>query len=263
MSQTAEKAIQDISSAPREMQIPLEKLATFLSMHFRSTLVWSLRDVEVACYSKATEDTADYVVKNMLKAKIFRGDRLPKNRGRFEVLEDALREISLDDGLVLEFGVYKGETLVYIANMIDTYVYGFDAFEGLPENWFFEHIMAEFDLKGKVPDIKVHRDNVRLVKGWFNETLPDFIKNANKSVKFLHIDCDIYSSTKTIFDGLKNNIVAGTIIVFDEYFNYPGWREHEFKAFQEYVKENDVVYEYISYAPKHYSVAVKILKVGK
>ena len=27
------------------------------------------------------------------------------------------------------------------------------------------------------------------------------------------------------------------MIVFDEYFNYPGWRGHEFKAFQEFVAE--------------------------
>jgi len=62
-----------------------------------------------------------------------------------------------------------------------------------------------------------------------------------------HIDCDLYSSTKTVFDWLKPRIRAGTI-VFDEYFNYPNWHQHEFKAFKEFVEECHVKYEYLGYA---------------
>jgi hypothetical protein len=28
-------------------------------------------------------------------------------------------------------------------------------------------------------------------------------------------------------------MMSGTVIVFDEYWNYPGWREHEYKALEQ------------------------------
>jgi hypothetical protein len=89
--------------------------------------------------------------------------------------------------------------------------------------------------------------NVKLIKGWFNETLPGFVANLNECVAFLHIDCDLYSSTKTVFEYLGDKIKPGTIIVFDEYFNYPGWQRGEFKAFQEFIQERNLKYEYIGY----------------
>ena len=208
-------------------------------------------------------ETAQYITDNMLTAKLFRGDRIQKHRGRFEVLEYTLANLPLKDGLVLEFGVFEGETLQFISELIDTYIYGFDSFEGLPEDWFYDHTQREFDLKGQLPAIKSHRNNYRLVKGWFNDTLPGFVKEVgNKPIRFLHVDCDLYSSTKTIFDNLADNIVEGTVIVFDEYFNYPGWKNHEFKAFQEFVSSHKVKYEYMAYAPRHYSLAVKITGKG-
>jgi hypothetical protein len=33
-----------------------------------------------------------------------------------------------------------------------------------------------------------------------------------------------------------NRLASGSVIVFDEYFNYPGWKVHEFKAFQDDVR---------------------------
>lgn len=65
------------------------------------------------------------------------------------------------------------------------------------------------------------RENVRLIEGWFDDTLPQFIKDHSEDCSFIHVDCDVYSSTKTIFQFL-NNKIKNTIIVFDEFFNYPG-----------------------------------------
>ncbi|WP_082976054.1 TylF/MycF/NovP-related O-methyltransferase [Mycobacterium sp. 1165196.3] len=61
--------------------------------------------------------------------------------------------------------------------------------------------------------------NVALVKGMFHETLPEFKKRILKTtpIAFLHIDCDIYESTQEIFSLLGDNIVSGTVIVFDEF----------------------------------------------
>jgi len=57
---------------------------------------------------------------------------------------------------------------------------------------------------------------------------------------------------------LKNNIVAGTIIVFDEFFNYIGWEEGEFKAFYEFVEECEVDFEWLGFVIKNEQVALKI-----
>jgi len=74
----------------------------------------------------------------------------------------------------------------------------------------------------------------------------------------LHIDCDLSSSTKTILDLLQDRIKDGAIIVFDEFFNYPGWEQHKYKAFHEFASIHGFSYEYVAAKPRHQQVAVKV-----
>jgi hypothetical protein len=53
------------------------------------------------------------------------------------------------------------------------------------------------------------------------------------------------------------------VLVFDEFFNYPGWRQGEYKAFMEFVYAHDVEYKYLGYYEKHEQVAVKIRRAGR
>lgn len=148
------------------------------------------------------------------------------------------------DGLILEFGVFQGTSLNRIAGQVQGHkVYGFDSFLGLPEDW----ILPGFH-KGyfSSPTLQKFPENVELVVGLFEDTLPDFVKAHSEPISLMHVDCDVYSSTKTIFRHLASQIVVGTIIMFDEYMNYPGWENHEFKAFQEYIVESGKDYEYVS-----------------
>ena len=146
--------------------------------------------------------------------------------------------------LWLEFGVASGNTINYISKFTTDKVYGFDSFEGLPENWREGFDKGAFSSGGILPYVN---SNVELIKGWFNETLLQFITMQNKKVSFIHIDVDLYSSTKYIFDVLKNYIDNGCIIVFDELVNYPGFDGDtgELKAFYEFITENKVDYEWI------------------
>jgi hypothetical protein len=156
---------------------------------------------------------------------------------------DGLRYQHKADTLWLEFGVFSGRTINYISRFTDQPVYGFDSFQGLPENWRPGFEKGEFDRNGTLPAVN---PNVVLMKGWFNETLPDFIQaQNNKKISFLHIDCDLYSSTKFVFDQLKDYIEDDCIIVFDELVNYPGFEEGELLAFYEFITENNVEYEWI------------------
>lgn len=93
------------------------------------------------------------------------------------------------------------------------------------------------------------RDNVELVVGLFEDTLPGFVATHPGRVKLLHVDCDIYSGTVTIFDALSAQIDDETIIVFDEYLNYPGWEKCEHKAFLEFCARTGREPEYLAFVP--------------
>lgn len=193
--------------------------------------------------------TAEFIINNMNKVKSF------DSKGNYlhYLLTQALAVGGGGD--YLEFGVFSGATINFIsATLPDKIIYGFDSFEGLPETWRSGFEKTSFNLNGNLPQVN---KNVRLIKGWFNETLPAFVKEHPKPCAFIHVDCDLYFSTKIIFAELKNQIVAGTVIAFDEYFNYPGWQQGEYKAFMEFVTENNLEFEYIA-RTEYEQVAVRI-----
>ncbi len=90
-------------------------------------------------------------------------------------------------------------------------------------------------------------DNVRLHVGWFDDSLPRFLDRHPGPARFINVDCDLYASTRTILERLGPRIVPGTVIIFDEYLAYEGWREHEYKAFQEFIRESPYAYEYLAF----------------
>jgi predicted O-methyltransferase YrrM len=162
----------------------------------------------------------------------------------------------LATGQVLEFGVATGRTLNHFARLLPhKTIYGFDSFEGLPETWTNRALKGHF-ARTNLPKV---RKNCVLNVGWFNETLPNFVKQHKEPIALLHIDCDIYSSTVTILNNLVDCIVPGTVIMFDEYMNYPGWQQHEFRAWQEHTTKYNIKYQYIGYVSRHHKMAVKIL----
>lgn len=148
------------------------------------------------------------------------------------------------DTLWLEFGVFSGNTINYISQFTKDKVYGFDSFEGLPEKWRDGFDKGTFNMNGNLPIVK---PNITLVKGLFSDTLLQFIQSQNKKVSFIHVDADLYSSTKYILNTLKDYLDTDCIIVFDELVNYPGFDGDtgELKAFYEFITENKVVYEWI------------------
>ena len=91
------------------------------------------------------------------------------------------------------------------------------------------------------------RSNVELHQGWFNETLPAFVEQHSGPVSFVHLDADLYASTRTGLALLGPRFVEGTVLQFDEYFNYPGWEQGEFRAFEEFVSWPGIGFEYIGY----------------
>ena len=150
-----------------------------------------------------------------------------------------------ENTLWLEFGVAEGNTINYISTFTEGTVHGFDSFEGLPDRWRDGFEKGAFNRNGFLPVVNA---NVVLVKGLFSDVLADFISaQGGKKVSLIHIDCDLYSSTKYVLDTLKDHLDADCVVVFDELVNYPGFDGDtgELKALYEFVTENKVDYEWI------------------
>jgi predicted O-methyltransferase YrrM len=149
------------------------------------------------------------------------------------------------DGFIAEFGVFSGTSINMLASVYSSRtIYGFDSFEGLPHSVGLFRA-GEFSMNHQLPEV---RPNVRLIEGWFNETLPPFLKaRPNEKAALLHIDCDLYSSTKTVLELLRDRIVPGTIIVFDEICNLALFYQEEMKAFFEFVEGARIRFEWIGY----------------
>jgi hypothetical protein len=169
-----------------------------------------------------------------------------------------------------------------------TTFHGFDSFEGLPEDWINGQIGADdkpyhkqgaFDTGGEPPDVKSlvnhslklkdHRrtnstavaptkciDNVEFHKGWFHESLPQFLDDHDDTpVAFVHADADLCTSTLTFLRLICSRRLfrKGSVIVFDEFWNYPNWENGEHKAWYEIVDEFGLEskYEYFGYHAPH------------
>jgi len=103
----------------------------------------------------------------------------------------------------------------------------------------------------------MYSSKTMMVPGWYDETLPPFLAANGGSFDFMHLDSDTYESTRLVLALAADRIVPGTIIVFDEYMGYRGWRIGEFRAWQEFVQEGGRKYEYLAFTND--SVAVRVV----
>lgn len=167
-------------------------------------------------------------------------------------LHQAVSGQVLQGGLILEFGVARGRSIRHWARLFPTHdIYGFDGFEGIYEPW---NGLPQGHFAQAPPRVP---KNVHLIVGRFDQTLPLWAPCHPGPISLLHIDCDLYSATKDVFAHLRDRIQPGTIIVFDEYWNYPGWQQHEFRAWQ----EENTDYRYIGYVTggNYQPVAVQVI----
>ncbi len=213
------------------------------------------KTLQYLLFKRAIETSAEFIELHMLYAEPFE-TRVGLYRYIFERLPS--------EGLLLEFGVHNGHSINIFAEMTSRDIHGFDSFEGLPcdglipsrndggSKWY----TGKMTNQGTMPTVS---GNVRLHKGWFNDVLPKFVNDhAGETAALLHIDCDIYSSTASVFQNFEKLLVPGTIILFDEYLNFEGWQRHEHKAFMELVARLNLKYEFIAYA--YYGAAACILR---
>lgn len=209
------------------------------------------------------QSSAEYAVQNMSEAMV-----LPDRPALYDYCVEKIKSESSKlnkDGIqiqeiILEFGVYKGGSINYFAKRLpNVELVGFDSFEGLEENWTGTFLGRNaLTVHGVLPKVL---KNVELRKGWFVDTLPKYLSETRDKqalVRLVNIDCDTYKPTKFILEQLESLMHPGMIIIFDEYFNYINWPEHEFAAFAEFTKAKNIAYKYIAFTDTT-AVAVEIL----
>jgi predicted O-methyltransferase YrrM len=208
----------------------------------------SLQSIDDERQRAALRSTAAFVDERMPRARSFSDGS--GYDAKMALLDFAL-SLTPAEGLVLEFGVATGDTLRRIAAKRSP-AHGFDSFEGLPEDWRTGYTKGAFAMAP--PTIA----GATLHVGWFEDTLPKFFVDHEGPIAFAHLDADLYSSTVTIFREGEDRFVEGSILLFDEYFNYPGWEHHEHKAFEEFIERTGHGLEYLAYNGLHEQVLVRL-----
>lgn len=201
---------------------------------------------------QALRDSAEYALRNFSMAM-----RFDERTALWSFCLNRLPTLSAKEGIIAEFGVWKGDSINFFAKKCpDARVFGFDSFEGLKEDWYgTSGLKGHFSMKGQLPQVE---RNVSLVKGWFENTLPDFLKKLQQQkILLLHMDADTYESTYYVLHSVIKNLGEGSIIIFDEYFGYPNFQSHEFKAWKELVQARGIKYRYIAFTEMQ--VAIEIL----
>ena len=205
-------------------------------------------------YQNLSQECYNFFEQDMKKSAIF----LKSNDIRKYSIFRAFNNSNTKENLFLEFGVYKGDSINLFGNFLSQHsreIYGFDSFEGLEEEWNMNDYnpIGRFSLNKKNPKVL---KNVTLIKGKVQSTLENFLKDKkDKKIIFAHMDMDTYIPTKYALNKIKPFLQKGSVILFDEFYGFPNWQHHEYKAFSEEFKEND--YKYIAFCESE--VAVEIL----
>jgi len=199
---------------------------------------WRDQTTSTVLLKRELERSADYVEEKMPDVTCMTSGDKPA------ILNFIADKLTLD-GHIAQFGVWKGDSINFLASILgNKTIWGFDSFYGLEEDFSIDYLKGGFNLNGIPPLV---RDNVSLVKGSFAKSLPIWLIQHPGIFSFVHIDCDTYKATKTVLDLLgPKKIISGTFILFDEYLGFHGWKNHEFKAWQEYCSDNDVKYKYVA-----------------
>ena len=190
--------------------------------------------------------------KKFFKTSIF----LNSNTIRGYALDDALENDKEAGYFYIEFGVYSGTSINFFSKKLNNKkIYGFDSFEGLKEDWVGTSVpKGTFNLNKKIPTLE---NNAIPIAGWIQDTLPMFLKEKNPKINFVHMDVDTYESSKFILESIKPNLVKGSIILFDELYNFEGWDVGEYKALREVF--NDDEYKFLAFSQDSAQVVIKIL----
>ena len=176
------------------------------------------------------------------------------------ILNDAIAftQFNKMKGDYLEFGTFEGNAFLMAHHLAQSYrlkdmhFYAFDSFEGLPEVKGID-VVDEADPYYKKGEFRCSLDRFRkilrrhnvdmsrthIVPGFFEQSLTEETKASLplREVAVALIDCDLYESTRVVLEFLTDYLVNGSVLIFDDWFNYRGdHRLGEHRAFLEWLE---------------------------
>ena len=134
------------------------------------------------------------------------------------------------------------------------------SFEGLHVDRVGNYLAkGAFDLGGILPEVE---KNVILIKGWFDQILPTFFAEHPGPIWFISHDADTYEAAKIVFEFTAPKLRPGTVIVFDDYWGYRGWKYGEHKAWAELVSELNIKYDYLALTVQQVFIIILIYRLS-
>jgi hypothetical protein len=182
------------------------------------------RTVSIDTFEKLTEYSIGereltLLGSNLIEVKGTKWEELHQP-GRIQVWQRLHDRIGAADILLLEYGVFRGNSMRMLLKLFTSpgsRFYGFDSFEGLPEDWRGAE-PGHFSVGGQIPQID--DDRVGFVKGWFRDSLPgkldELVEVAKNRTLIVHFDADLYSSTLYLLFRLTERF-DHFYFVFDEF----------------------------------------------
>ncbi len=198
-------------------------------------------------------------------------------RNELDIFYNAAYYTDSFDGDYFEFGVYRGKSFInaYYAfqnarndfhksrkdlnlkqrdKIINSRFFAFDSFQGLPQINDIDHkgpfTQGQFkatkdEFIENCKKFSINMDKVFIIEGYYDESLNESLYEKFKmdKLRVVHIDCDLYESTKTVLNFITPLIQNGTVIIFDDWFQFQGNPvKGEQKAFNEWVLEQDIYF---------------------
>ncbi len=131
--------------------------------------------------------------------------------------------------------------------------YCFDAFLGLRDSWSQVNLgVGAFNLGGVPPKLAL---DCEPVVGWVEDTLEPFLAHQTGPISFCHFDMDVYPPTRFALNLVRQRLISGSAILFDEHHGYPGWRNGEFRALNELLERSD--FEYLAFDEQAALIRIK------
>lgn len=133
-----------------------------------------------------------------------------------------------------EFGSHGGVTFCLAFDQMrrrkmQRHMWAFDSFQGLPETsstkddhprWKEGHMSTDVDAFHRIcRSHEIPEDTYTVVPGFYEDTLTQMPADAPPAhIALAYIDCDMYSSTKTVLQFLAPRLKHGMVLAFDDYF---------------------------------------------
>ena len=191
---------------------------------------------------------AEFIEKNMTHQTSVYSDESKFREAYFSA--ERLKETC---GLLLDFGVLRGRSTIQIANALQKLgnrkVHAFDAFLGLRDPWSkVDRSVGAMNLQGMPPSELLTHPNIETHVGWVEDTLESFLSSNVGQVGLAHFDFDVFPPAHFALASIKSRLRESSLIIFDDFFGFIGWRHHSYKAFMEVLEAEDWILE--AFSPK-------------